>query len=391
MYKLQIVEAITYLMGAKDSSYSMMFGIDYPLIFRESDREVMEGLRKAFKVRNSIMLSNYDDRQLSLSSYRPELITPKELNYFLIDDDMQNENQEEALLSILKNTESYIRVNISVLFDYKEFKQHYMLLCDFFKLTINTVQDLKNLKEEILVTNFKFPMGIFIPRFNECESKGLLKFLFKNDYLFLKKVYAMSDRKINLYLDYYSNTTNKALGEIDAIVTSKQSYEVFVDCENVNSAYAYLLVEHLSKLEQVKRINLFYCSDLSFRWELIKGKNIYHYSTTRIVSYKNSSDILLGNRVAEAIYSRGCKDVMIVSGDSDYFSIIQSTPEVQFTVLISGNASKYYVNKLNYLNVKNYNLQEVFDILDILSRLNAKTSYYTDTIASLLYDEDKET
>lgn len=158
------------------------------------------------------------------------------------------------------------------------------------------------------------------------------------NYLFLNDKYFMNilslDREIPnntkiSALEYFTNNTNKLL--------------ILVDCENtdVYKFYGFLRSLNQQTINKIKRVLLINDHDNQNKvWDIIKrffDMDIQSIQVSRILKNKSRVDLTLTIETCKARYRDNIKDIIIVSSDSDYSTLYEQLPSINFFVLYDIN------------------------------------------------------
>ena len=188
--------------------------------------------------------------------------------------------------------------------------------------------------------------------------------IFHNDAKFLDLLYrANGDR----FCDRSRVTDARALtknGILDFLQNGENAV-IAVDCENVD---LYRLAACLRTLEEngltdhVRKILLFDDVNTSPAWTILERYTSIPVDYRLIERLKENKSLVDLSLTAEAFrehYENGMDSLIIVSSDSDYWSLISSLPKVRYLVMTEeGNASPDYLRALGERGIPYCSLNE---------------------------------
>ena len=128
-------------------------------------------------------------------------------------------------------------------------------------------------------------------------------------------------------------------GNIYDFIESGEKVVFFVDCENSDP---YNLCAALMSLDEaysnkVKKIILFDDVHTSTAWRVLEDHipiPVEHILIERLKENKSLVDMRLAMRISEEYYKNQVDSFIVVSSDSDYWSVVESLPEAKFLFMI---------------------------------------------------------
>ena len=145
---------------------------------------------------------------------------------------------------------------------------------------------------------------------------------------------------------------------------------IYVDCENVDPyKFASIFLDFdRNKLAKIERIVLIDDVNTTNAWDLLKDNislNIEHLETQRILNEKSLVDHFLSIRVTKDYYEKQIKNVIIVSSDSDFWSLVSELPQVKFFIMNEKDKTSYAIieklneNKIKYCCMDDFTLEKI--------------------------------
>ena len=188
--------------------------------------------------------------------------------------------------------------------------------------------------------------------------------IFHNDAKFLDLLYrANGDR----FCDRNRVKDARALTKNDILnfLQNGKNAVIAVDCENVD---LYRLAACLRTLEEsglngrVRKIILFDDVNTSPAWKILArytGIPVDYRLIERLKENKSLVDLHLTAEAFREYYENGMDSLIIVSSDSDYWSLISALPKVRYLVMTEeGNASPDYLRALGERDIPYCSLNE---------------------------------
>ena len=177
-------------------------------------------------------------------------------------------------------------------------------------------------------SNF-YPFGVYI-NWSPVDCSGFVR----NDEIFLKTLYSQHQREFTDKSKYIEvDKTN-----IFSFINSSQKIVIAVDCENVDIYKLYSFLEGLSSKdkEKIERIMLFDDVNTIDTWKSLESYidiPVEYYKVDRVLGRKSLVDMRMAVGICEAHFNRSVDSFMIVSSDSDYYTVISSLPNANFMVV----------------------------------------------------------
>lgn len=178
--------------------------------------------------------------------------------------------------------------------------------------------------------------------FNDCK---FLRLLYESNYDRFKGeqyvIDAKSDVKESIY-DFIEQANNVA---------------IFVDCENVDPYKFAAVFKNLDaeKVSKIRNIVLYDDENTTNAWDILKdilSIDVQHVEVERIKNDKSLVDHALSIGVTKSYYEQRTESAIIVSSDSDFWSLIKYMPNINFFVMNQvGQTCKEVLQKLDEFNI----------------------------------------
>jgi uncharacterized LabA/DUF88 family protein len=204
-------------------------------------------------------------------------------------------------------------------------------------------------------------------------------------------------------LSLLREASDKTLLDLTSFVEGSESVLVVVDCENSNpvklcSVLGTLSEESKNKIQKVIFFDSAYTTDgwriLSestenitnnkcinnsskdnlddnFDWrlpELISGLKIERVQVDRLIETKSQVDMELAIETVKAVMKNSIDSVILVSSDSDYWTLIKSLPETRFMVMFEKEKTSLKIEKalqneaIQYTYMDNFNSEVAYQL-----------------------------
>ena len=172
-----------------------------------------------------------------------------------------------------------------------------------------------------------------------------------NDKKFLSLLYSRNNDK---FTEYYrlSDAKIDALSIAHHFINKANIVEVIVDCENANPFKLSALLESLDNDCRLRIDKIILIDDPNTvnawsRFSEITNIPVEHKLIERIKYSKSLVDLGLAAQACEGHYKNGVDSFIIVSSDSDYWTLPNSLPNAHFLFLVEyENFGRYYKNAL---------------------------------------------
>ena len=169
---------------------------------------------------------------------------------------------------------------------------------------------------------------------NRDENMGNILF---NDNKFFKLLYG-SRGDVFRGEKYVINAKDAVKDNIYEFVKNATNVAIFVDCENVNPYYFAATLRNLEeqRISKIKKIVLYDDVHTTNAWDLLQDVlrlNVEHEEVERVKGDKSLVDHALSIGVSKAVYKENMDSVIIVSSDSDFWSLIRYMEDVNFLVM----------------------------------------------------------
>ncbi|WP_022754068.1 NYN domain-containing protein [Butyrivibrio fibrisolvens] len=223
-----------------------------------------------------------------------------------------------------------------------------------------------------------------------------------SDSKFVPLLYRMHGSEFTM-LSLLREASDKTLLDLTSFVEDSESVLVVVDCENSNpvklcSVLGTLSEESKNKIQKVIFFDSAYTTDgwriLSestenitnnkcinnsskdnlddnFDWrlpELISGLKIERVQVDRLIETKSQVDMELAIETVKAVMKNSIDSVILVSSDSDYWTLIKSLPETRFMVMFEKEKTSLKIEKalqneaIQYTYMDNFNSEVAYQL-----------------------------
>ena len=160
-------------------------------------------------------------------------------------------------------------------------------------------------------------------------DRDLLTVIYRNG----NEVFTDSDR----VCDASDNVKNN----INEFINSASKIQVFIDGENADPYRFASAIESLKdhEIEKINKIVVYYDSEHTTKaWTMLKhftyGVEVETVPVERIVENKSLVDHRLVMGVSKAIYKEDVDSIILVSSDSDFWSVIDASEDVRYLVMV---------------------------------------------------------
>ena len=128
---------------------------------------------------------------------------------------------------------------------------------------------------------------------------------------------------------------------INEFINSASKIQVFIDGENADPYRFASAIESLKdhEIEKINKIVVYYDSEHTTKaWTMLKhftyGVEVETVPVERIVENKSLVDHRLVMGVSKAIYKEDVDSIILVSSDSDFWSVIDASEDVRYLVMV---------------------------------------------------------
>ena len=165
--------------------------------------------------------------------------------------------------------------------------------------------------------------------------------LFANDYKFAQAVYGWHN-EVFLDTSNLSDVSESIKNRIYQFLDESEKTVLVVDCENADpySLCAMFNCIDDNQAEKIDKIILYDDPQAPTGWRFfeqhvnINPEKIEHNLIQRILDNKSLLDVKLSARVAKEFYKNLVDSFILVSSDSDFWGLIEETPEAKFLIMI---------------------------------------------------------
>lgn len=177
-----------------------------------------------------------------------------------------------------------------------------------------------------------------------------------NDCKFLKLLYSAHDDTFKGER-YVIDAADAVKGEIYDFIEIAQNVAIFVDCENVDPYHFAATLKNLEsdRIAKIKKIVLYDDVNTTNAWDILQDVlklNVVHEEVERVKNDKSLVDHAMTIGVTKSFYEEKTESVIIVSSDSDFWSLIKYLPNIRFMVMNErGITSEAILYKLDVNNI----------------------------------------
>ena len=141
--------------------------------------------------------------------------------------------------------------------------------------------------------------------------------------------------------DRVCDASDNVKNNINEFINSASKIQVFIDGENADPYRFASAIESLKdhEIEKINKIVVYYDSEHTTKaWTMLKhftyGVEVETVPVERIVENKSLVDHRLVMGVSKAIYKEDVDSVILVSSDSDFWSVIDASEDVNYLVMV---------------------------------------------------------
>lgn len=153
--------------------------------------------------------------------------------------------------------------------------------------------------------------------------------------------------------DRVCDASDDVKNNINEFINRASKIQVFIDGENTDPYKFASAIESLKdhEIEKINKIVVYYDSEHSTKaWTMLKhftyGVEVETIPVERIVENKSLVDHRLVMGVSKAIYKEGVDSVILVSSDSDFWSVIEAESDVRYLVMVESGKCGYEFKSL---------------------------------------------
>lgn len=351
-----------YLAGAKEEVVNYKTNVPISGYFKTTDKDVIS-MRNALITRYGLMISRREIKdlpnRLRYSTCTPRVFTEtadklrndRSLDCIGVSDGYNSFSNEVLFFNELNN---FISLNLRIVLNGDpDLSRISDLVCgNLLMAEFKSEAAYDGYRREFQVSGIRLPASIFIPTYkvleNRCEY--WIQRIYKNDYEF-KRVLAEglkdTDYSDDIGFIEYSHGNNTLL----ELLEGKTNISVYIDGENLDTIQTYLLAKILLSNQAISKVTLVLDSPSMINWEYACGGNIGVEVCKRVLRDKNVGDLMIAYRIAEDKFKNGYTDFLLVSADSDFYSIVNENKD-RISLILSSGASKSYISVLNKEGVK---------------------------------------
>lgn len=141
--------------------------------------------------------------------------------------------------------------------------------------------------------------------------------------------------------DRVCDASDNVKNNINEFINRASKIQVFIDGENADPYRFASAIESLKdrEIEKINKIVVYYDSEHSTKaWTMLKhftyGVEVEAVPVERIVENKSLVDHRLVMGVSKAIYKEDVDSIILVSSDSDFWSVIDASEDVRYLVMV---------------------------------------------------------
>lgn len=141
--------------------------------------------------------------------------------------------------------------------------------------------------------------------------------------------------------DRVCDASDNVKNNINEFINSASNIQVFIDGENADPYRFASAIESLKdhEIEKINKIVVYYDSEHTTKaWTMLKhftyGVEVETVPVERIVENKSLVDHRLVMGVSKAIYKEDVDSIILVSSDSDFWSVIDASEDVRYLVMV---------------------------------------------------------
>lgn len=141
--------------------------------------------------------------------------------------------------------------------------------------------------------------------------------------------------------DRVCDASDNVKNNINEFINNATKIQVFIDGENADPYRFAAAIESLKnhEIEKINKIVVFYDSEHTTKaWTMLKhftyGIEVEAIPVERIMEKKSLVDHRLVFGVSKAIYRDGVDSIILVSSDSDFWSVIDASEEAKYLVMV---------------------------------------------------------
>lgn len=336
-HQFQIVSAMAFLMGIPESS--LQEGDPHKLRYAELRKDKSARIIHYLCQARTAILKNYKDLELRSkageSIYSWDDVIPMKLLTQL-----SNDGASFAKGNIRKPYEYQIEINRLIQDRINNCKSLFpsWLKWDYIRNLFVfegqlTYQGNLAAAKKFYSKSYYYPYGFFINW--DAEEYGNVLY---NDLKFCLILYGINGQRFNEY-DKVSDVKQESKEQIYDFITKNQKILMIVDCENSNPYRLSSVLRGLDteQTERLKSIILF--DDIhttpSWLWlRLFTKVPVEHKMIERIHAGKSMVDMSMALTAQEAFLNGTADAFIIVSSDSDYWTLIKHLPNANFLLLV---------------------------------------------------------
>ena len=339
-YTKSIALTIGYMLGVKEEHLKIIDKAAFDLLFEKLERnENAKAIRHLNNIRSNIMLQ-FKSLSRALRDYSADYKPIYKMEFF--EDDFKaltrlgiqivtGQTDLNEYLSII-NKEICRRIDgTKGLFpEWVEFRH--------IKFMFNMNADIRAESEKYQINQNYYPYKRYFC-WQQPSAKGNLLI---NDLRILETIYLSNG-------DYFQDqkrvmdASDHVKNNISDFINEAEKLQIFIDGENVDPYCFASALDGLDngEIEKINKIVIYYDQVFSTRaWEVLKlfarGVEIETIPVERIIENKSLVDHKLVAGVSKAIYKEDVDSVILVSSDSDFWSVIEDV-DAKYMVLVESD------------------------------------------------------
>lgn len=421
------VTIVGYLLGVSDFVLERDYVVDYEKLLQLDFLDELKVIRSLNKVRQNVF-KNYKYYKntylgdVSNTYVDEDLIYLKNKGYDLFNVSRLNSSADYLLNSIKKDVDYLVPVVLDKL------KMQYINeLKSLFEFPIFDKKSLLNFVSGL--KGKSLPHGVIIPKYKRIQTS--LQYLLSNDNTLYAGAFSLSGKSFSIVEDviYAYNWSNVGIEEdevvcdienvigcdvvikeevtsddivnYEEVVNLEAPYEkvmseevvdikksiidntlsvvnscnkYFVDCDNIDFFKFLSMLDTLDE-QGVKDLDFYLYTDLkaTYMWNIIDdirntdSFNFIHKRVDRVKGNKSVVDLVLTVDICKEVMENGCKNIGLISSDSDFYGVLDSL-DVDFVVGYNSECtSSAYLHYLSKNDYRKFDIK-VFEKEETLSR-----------------------
>lgn len=116
-------------------------------------------------------------------------------------------------------------------------------------------------------------------------------------------------------------------------LTRRSHVQVFVDCDNVSYPHMIAVLDTMESWSNVDTIHLFIDDKATHAWHTLDWyEKVVMHRVERIKSEKSIADVQIATYITQQVYEANCKDIVLMSSDSDFAGLLGTLRNVSIAV-----------------------------------------------------------